>query len=177
MIRKVLAVVAIAVVGLLGVVGLAGLSDYSIDERNVENVTFSVEGNRLSGSVVLPEGDGPFPFVVLVHGDGAATRFLDSTLLPFVNALVDAGFGVFSWDKPGVGQSEGDWLKQSMADRSQEAIAAYQLISEHPQAQSSAVGFLGFSQAGWVVPEAAKTVNPAFTVTIGAAMNWRDQSA
>jgi len=50
-------------------------------------LTFTVDGGRRSGTAVMPEGDGPFPFVILVHGDGAATRFLDDALLPFGELL------------------------------------------------------------------------------------------
>ena len=39
------------------------------------------------------------------------------------------------------------------------------------------VGYLGFSQAGWVIPIAATQSNPDFSVIIGGAVNWRDQGA
>lgn len=177
MIWRIGAAAALAIVATMAVFAMSGLEDFSLEGRKTSDLTFAANGDRLSGSVVLPEGEGPFPFVILVHGDGAATRFLDGAMLPFVNALLDAGFGVFAWDKPGTGDSDGDWLAQSMSDRAAEAVAAYNAVAALPDAQASAVGFIGFSQAGWVAPQAAGAVDPAFTVIIGAAVNWRDQAA
>lgn len=51
--------------------------------------------------------------------------------------------------------------------------AALKLMQlRYPEVQ---VGFLGFSQAGWVIPIAASQSQPAFSVIIGGAVNWREQ--
>lgn len=180
--RLTLGALALAVIlGVLALLSASGLEEFSLEDRQVTQMSFAANGTVLSGSWVRPNGAGPFPAVVLVHGDGPATRFLDDGLLPFVNALLDAGIAVFAWDKPGtgasIGTSTGDWLDQSMQDRTYEAIAAYQTVLSLPDAAESAVGFLGFSQAGWVVPKASAEVGPAFSVLVGAAVNWRDQAS
>lgn len=87
---------------------------------------------------------------------------------------IRSGGATYAWDKPGVGDSAGDWLAQSMQDRAGEAVAAYRAVAARPEAR--AVGFVGFSQAGWVAPQAA-AVDPSFTLLIGAAVSWRDQAA
>lgn len=165
------------VIALLVGVALFGVRDFSLDHHRVSQLSFSVQDRRVAGTLVMPQGEGPFPIALIVHGDGPATRFLDGAILPFVNALLDKGIGVFAWDKPGTGDSPGNWLAQSMIDRSAEAVAAFHAVSGLEVAQGAAVGFVGFSQAGWVVPEAVRQVDPAFTALIGAAVNWRDQAA
>ena len=62
-----------------------------------------------------------------------------------------------------------------MSDRSEEAVVALQKLREQPELKNSRGGYLGFSQAGWVVPLASQPTAADFTVLIGAAINWRNQ--
>ena len=64
-----------------------------------------------------------------------------------------------------------------MQDRAAEAMAAYLRVRSEPGVDAAKVGFLGYSQAGWVLPIVVSRAQPAFTVIIGGAVNWRDQGA
>ncbi|MEL6838142.1 MAG: alpha/beta fold hydrolase [Pseudomonadota bacterium] len=156
---------------------VAALDDFDLTEFAQTDLKFQSNGQILSGTLVLPVQEKDPPVAVIVHGDGPQDRFSNDGYLPFLHALLDAGIAVFTWDKPGIGQSSGDWLEQSMADRTQEAIAALQLIRAQPGIAAEKVGFLGFSQAGWVIPQATHDTGPAFSVLIGAAVNWQQQGA
>lgn len=162
----------------MAAVGLDAVSAFELpgDARIIEH-EFQSQGHRLSGSLMLPPLSQTPPIVLIVHGDGPQDRWSDTTYLPMVNAFLAAGIGVFSWDKPGVGQSTGDWLAQSMQDRTQEAVAAFNHLHEQAGIPHKNLGFLGFSQAGWVVPRAAFDVNASYSVLIGPAVNWRTQGA
>lgn len=161
----------------LGVVQCSGLDDFDVSDDTVLNLSFTSNQNVLAGSLILPEHISKPPIAIIVHGDGAQTRFSDDSYLPMVNHLLKQGIGVFSWDKPGVGESTGDWLQQSMQDRSDEVIAAYHKIHSLPALKGSPIGFLGFSQAGWVLPMTTNDISPAFTIIVGGAVNWRHQGA
>lgn len=169
---------AFAVLAALVFGGLHAMRAFDMpDHAGVSEHAFTVEGQRLSGTLVLPpETDEP-PIVLIVHGDGPQDRWSDSTYLPMVNALVARGIGVFSWDKPGVGQSDGDWLAQSMADRTEEAVAAFKYLRDQQGYAHNALGFLGFSQAGWVLPRATTKTGAGYAVLVGPAVNWRRQGA
>ncbi|WP_299502675.1 alpha/beta fold hydrolase [uncultured Roseobacter sp.] len=136
-----------------------------------------VQGGGLAGTLALPADHENPAVVVIVHGDGPQDRWSDATYLPLINVLLDAGIGVFSWDKPGVGESTGDWLTHSMADRAREAVAVYDYLRETVGISGNKLGFLGFSQAGWVVPQATLDTEAAYAVLIGPAINWRSQGA
>ena len=56
-------------------------------------------------------------------------------------------------------------------------MAAYLRVRSEPGVDAAKVGFLGYSQAGWVLPIVVSRAQPAFTVIIGGAVNWRDQGA
>ena len=45
------------------------------------------------------------------------------------DAFLDDGIASQSYDKPGVGESEGDWTTQTFDDRADEAVAAAQFLS------------------------------------------------
>lgn len=168
------AALALVAVGL----ALPGLSDFDIAERAQRELTFDSGGASLSGTLLLPEdtGEPPQAVVLLVHGDGPQDRYSGGGYLPLVNALLDDGIAVFTWDKPGIGASTGDWLTQSMQDRADEARAALSAVAGSlPQARGR-IGFLGFSQAGWVLPRLASTETDAdFFVLVGGAVNWQRQ--
>lgn len=152
-----------------------GLSDFDLSEHNVRDVSFRFEDAVLSGTLVTPKAVSSPPVALIVHGDGAQDRFSDGGYLPLINALVDSGIGVFSWDKAGVGASTGNWLHQTMDDRANETLAALQAVSALDDMNDNRIGFLGFSQAGWVLPRVANRIRPAFTIIVGGAVSWRDQ--
>lgn len=171
--RVVVAILVCVAIGLLGW-QFRGIDDFVAPADPVE-LTFSTPMAELSGSLFLPEGDASSPVVLFVHGDGPADRLAGDNYNPLINAFIDAGIGVFSWDKPGVGQSTGNWLDQSMDDRADEALAALAAVRS-TTSSGDAIGFLGFSQAGWVLPKvAAKTDDETFFVIAGGASNWQDQ--
>ena len=75
------------------------------DHREV-TLRFTCSGAALAATLTLPPGPGPHPAAVWVHGAGEATR-LTYQKAPLVRALVGAGVAVLSYDKRGVGESEG----------------------------------------------------------------------
>ncbi|WP_437216111.1 alpha/beta hydrolase family protein [Pectobacterium sp. LFLA-215] len=166
-----------AVVIMAALFALSGLSDFELDNADVSTLHFSSGQNVLSGSLIVPQGVTSPPIVLIVHGDGPQDRFSDSGYLPLINQLIDAGMGVFTWDKPGIGESSGEWLDQSMQDRADEVVAALNAVRTQPRMDRRKIGFLGFSQAGWVIPLAASQSQPAFSVIVGGALNWREQGA
>lgn len=151
------------------------LLDFDLSNHNLSEVSFTVENNTLSGTLILPRNVKNPPIALIIHGDGAQDRFSSGAALPLINTLVDAGIGVFTWDKAGVGESTGNWLDQTMENRANEALAARQAISDLDTVEMDQIGFLGFSQAGWVLPKVANKITPAFTVIVGGAVSWRDQ--
>ena len=180
---KALAWVGAASIAVLAGVFLVfqGLQDFELSEYETRPIVFSFDGYSVAGTLHLPfpENTKPAPptLVLLVHGDGPADRYSGGGYLPLVSSLLDSGLAVFSWDKPGVGESEGNWLSFSMADRARLAAMALAAAKEQPELRMSPAGFLGFSQAGWVLPILAE--EPAqgdFFVIVGGAVNWLRQA-
>ena len=73
----------------------------------VEEIIFQSGEFTLVGDLRTPAGTGPFPVVLFVHGSGDADRTMFGMYLPIMERMLRAGYAVFSWDKPGYGESTG----------------------------------------------------------------------
>lgn len=166
----------LAIVIILTSITFIRLSEFEIsDYGQLCIISFKHHQDVLQGTLILPPNQISPPVVILVHGDGPQDRWSDNGYLPLVNYLVSQGIAVFSWDKPGVGASTGNWLSQNMSDRANEAAFALQILKEQPELKRSHIGYLGFSQAGWVIPKVTQLATPDFIILAGAAINWRNQ--
>jgi pimeloyl-ACP methyl ester carboxylesterase len=70
---------------------------------------------------------------------------------------VQNGYAVFSWDKPGSGESTGEideeyTLDHEITNRAKVLAAAIAVLAEHPNIDVGQLGLWGISQAGWVMP-------------------------
>ena len=79
-----------------------------------EPITVIAGGNRLTGTLVLPQHAPVKPGVVgFGHGDGPANASRDEGYFGIWEAMAQQGYAVLSFDKPGVGGSGGNWLHQT----------------------------------------------------------------
>lgn len=144
-----------------------------------EEVTFTnkKEGNTLAGTLTIPEGDGPFPALVLVSGSGQQNR--DEELMnhrPFwviADYLSRRGVAVLRYDDRGMGGSTGEVLNATSMDFSYDAEAAFNFLLNRKEINASQVGILGHSEGGiinFMVAERRPEV--AFLVSLaGPAVN------
>ena len=116
------------------------------------------EGANLAATISYPSGKGRFPGVVLVHGSGRMTR---SQLDRQKDQLVAGGLAVLAYDKRGVGESTGEYdnvgvrtSPERMPLLGRDALACLRALREDGRIDASRVGFLGSSQAGWIIPAA-----------------------
>jgi uncharacterized protein len=99
-----------------------------------------------------PNTGSRHPAIILVHASGAEDR---EYLLSFARFLIRRGMSVLGYDKRGVGGSTGDWKTASFEDLSGDVVAAFQCLQSRSDIDHAAIGLLGWSQAGWIVPLAA----------------------
>ncbi|WP_111655543.1 alpha/beta hydrolase family protein [Isoalcanivorax indicus] len=144
---------------------------------HTEEIRFQSNENTISGIYLPPyPGQKMCGVVVTVHGDGPLDREAYGYYPLIWKLLRSRGYAVMSWDKPGIGDSSGNWLHQTMEDRQQEVLAAIHYLEHRFGPQRPAIGLLGFSQAGWVIPAVAnQSQSVAFLIGIGFAINWADQ--
>ena len=136
-----------------------------LGEHREVTVHFSCAGAMQAAIIYLPIGAGPFPGVVWVHGDGPMKRL--SYGPGITSALVKAGVAVLSYDKRGVGESQGVCCPGDRGDFDLIAADATEAVNSLRSVEgidARHVGLVGASQAGWLVPVAAvRSPNVAFT--------------
>src|SRR6478609_1525929 len=123
------------------------------------DVSWELDGITMEGTVVRPEGDGPFPAVVLVAGSGPTDRDWCSPLLPGTNgsarllaeAFAEAGIASLRYDKRASGPHAAHNVprmigKLSMASHLDELVAAVAALASQSHVDASRIVGLGNSE-------------------------------
>ena len=146
-------------------------------ERARHDITFAWGDNTLAGTLHLPASSPPHPVVLMLQGSGPADRDADGYFLPIRDVFLSRGIAAFSFDKPGIGASTGDWRDYALNGRADQALAAIALLRGHAAVDPGRVGVWGQSQGGWLVQMlAARLPDLAFAVAnSGAAIGVEEQ--
>ncbi len=142
----------------------------SPDCCRTEEVRFRCGENDLAGVLILPETPGPYPAIAFVLGSGPSDRTYFGTAPHLWKHFARHGFACLSWDKPGVGQSKGDYNTQSFQDRAEEVLAAVNFLKGRDEISKNRVGLWGHSQGGTVAVLAASlSKDVAFLIQVGGS--------
>ncbi|RST24624.1 alpha/beta fold hydrolase [Streptomyces sp. WAC04770] len=106
----------------------------------------------LGGTLTLPEGNGPFPAVLILHGSGPLDRDgntprLKADLGPaLASALAREGMASLRYDRRGTGSTPGDWRTCGYFGNRTDAAAAVRLLKSHTGIDPDGVGVVGHSE-------------------------------
>jgi pimeloyl-ACP methyl ester carboxylesterase len=141
------------------------------------DMSFSWEGIDLAGTLHVPASPPPCPAVLMLQGSGPADRDSDGYFLPIRDAFLSRGIATYSFDKPGIGESSGDWRNYALEGRTSQALAAIELLRAHELVDAQRVGVWGQSQGGWLAQIlAARLPDLTFAVAnSGAAIGVEEQ--
>jgi len=137
-------------------------------------------GVYLAGALTLPQGNGPFPAVVLITGSGAQDR--DESMAghkPFLilaDALTRRGLAVLRVDDRGVGGSLGAKPNDTTADFATDVEAGVAFLRTRTDIDPKRIGLLGHSEGGEIAPMvAARDPSIAFIVMMAGPAIPGDQ--
>lgn len=145
-----------------------------------EDVTYS-GGVTIAGTLTAPEGDGPFPAVLLLTGSGPQDR--DETIAghkPFLliaDTLTRAGYAVLRVDDRGVGGTGGVLADAKYDELAGDVAAGLAYLRSRPDIKADQVGLLGHSEGGYLAPYVAmmQQHKPDFVILMaGPAVSGRD---
>ena len=131
----------------------------SFTEREI---LFGVENWRLPGALTLPNGDGPFPLVILVHGSGPSDR--DETIgqnKPFRDlawGLSSQGIAVLRYDKRTsvYGEAFAALPTYTLYEETvEDAVAAIAYARTLPEIDPNRIFVAGHSLGGYAAPRIA----------------------
>lgn len=123
------------------------------DPTRYEEIHFrnAAQDIDLAGLLFVPQGAGPFPAAVIIHGSGTSSR-TNRWYLTLTHYLQDNGIAVLLPDKRGSEQSGGDWRTASFQDLATDTLAAVRFLKQQNRVGISRIGLIGMSQGGWIAP-------------------------
>ena len=136
-------------------------------ELRQEEVTFKNGDVTLSGTLVMPVGQGPHPAIVFIHGSGPKTRRVDGW-------YAYHGIAYLSFDKRGAGKSTGDWREVGISELADDVLAAVRFLRQHQGIKRDQIGIQAVSEGGWIAPVVA-TRDPTIKLIVmnaGPAMDY-----
>ncbi|MBI1290575.1 hypothetical protein GC173_04945 [bacterium] len=150
--------------------------------QQIVEITNSYTGETLANNkLFVPEGDGPFPAVVVMHGSGGlwsndnvqagvmtghfeewAETFTDAGYIAlFVDSYTPRGLVTFSSKRPSDNPLVDDALASDRLVRPQDAYSALAFLRERDDVIDNRVALMGFSQGAQSV--LAAVVDPSVT--------------
>ncbi|MEN8228130.1 MAG: alpha/beta fold hydrolase [Bacteroidota bacterium] len=121
-----------------------------------ETVSFDnhEEGFSLGGTFTIPEGEGPFPAVILVSGSGSQNRdeeiFGHKPFKLIADHLTRHGIAVLRYDDRGVASSGGSFAGSTSEDNAGDARSAIDFLLKRKEVDASKVGIIGHSEGGMI---------------------------
>jgi dienelactone hydrolase len=115
-----------------------------------KNVFFNNhEGKKIAGVLDLPDGDGHFPAVVIVHGFKGFKE--QAHLAAIANALANAGIVALRFDvSNGLGESDGDPFDFKFSEFLDDTTSALDFLQTLSYVDKSHIGMTGHSLGGQV---------------------------
>jgi pimeloyl-ACP methyl ester carboxylesterase len=140
---------------------------------SVEEVTFQTDDVTLRGWFVKPDGPGPHPAVVLLHGAGPQTGDGMPARI-YGNAFLRSGIAVLTYDKRGVGGSGGTYGRNRYRDFIDDGISAVRYLQSRSDVAAGSIGLFGSSESGWFAPEIAlRADDVAYIINrVAPALPW-----
>jgi hypothetical protein len=129
---------------------------YHEEEVSYDN---KLQGDRLAGTLTIPQGKGPFPAVLLITGSGPQDR--DESLMghkPFLvlsDFLTRQGIVVLRVDDRGVGKSTGDFAAATTADFATDVEAGVAFLKRRSEVDPQRIGLIGHSEGADIAPMVA----------------------
>jgi len=150
-----------------------------------EEISFQQDDAKLAGTLTIPQGPGPHPAILLLHGSGPSTRH---SFGPYPRFFSSLGMAVLAYDKRGAGRSTGRRLDSSTGapetlwpayfpdDLAADALAALRLLGDRPEIDPKRIGVWGSSEGGMLATQvAARSKKVAFAINSSGFMGplWK----
>jgi dienelactone hydrolase len=156
--------------------GLVSFKSAGSLQRSAVTEPFALSGESitLTGELLLPDGAGPFPAVILVHGC-EGNRYVEPTWGAFLRGAGYATFNIDSLEGRGLKEVCTQPTALTPVQRVADAYGALRYLSAHQKVDAKRVALMGFSHGGilamyastrWAKDNFAPDGRPAFRAFI-----------
>jgi len=143
---------------------------YQVEEVSYRNQKADID---IAGTLTLPEGEGPFPVVILLTGSGPQNRdeelFGHKPFLVLADHLSRNGIAVLRSDDRGVGGSTGSFSGSTSGDFAADAMAGVEFLKTRAEINPDHIGLAGHSEGGMMAPIAASSSGDVGFIVLMAA--------
>ena len=157
-------------IAVLSIVCLCLIGNIFGQDTKTTNIKFVSGKNTLYGQISFPKNVKKPPLIVFLPGSNDSSyqtnykKFLERT----IEATFQNDFAILNFNKPGLGQSTGEWWNQDFYQQAENAINAVRYAKRNFPIDKSKIGIVGHSQGGWLAQiVAAKYPNE---LTFGISM-------
>lgn len=140
---------------LLAATSLFALGSAALAETSTD-VTVMNGARAVPATVVVPDGAGPFPAVVMNHGHGGG-RQEGGGFEKLAKALADAGIMTIRMDFPGSGDSKESFTEGYLSNMISDSNASLAYLLANFPADKDKLGILGYSMGGRIALTIAQT--------------------
>lgn len=128
----------------------------AVRAETVNEVTVMNGARAVPATVVVPDGQGPFPAVVMNHGHGGG-RQEGGGFTKLAKALADAGIMTIRMDFPGSGDSKESFTEGYLSNMISDSNASLAYMLANFPADPNRLGILGYSMGGRIALTIAET--------------------
>jgi len=150
-----------------------------INKKMIKEISFkNNRSQNLSGVLHIPEGEGPFPAVVIFTG---LASYKDKPHhINFRDKLAEAGIMAFAFDYTGHGKSEGQYLDFTVSQGIQNAKSAIEYLKQQKFVDEKRIGLSGTSLGALIalalaaeIPQikALVLMSPAINLAVAQGQN------
>ncbi len=140
----------------------------SSTEYSAKDLSFINNNIKLTGTITVPNKEGKHPAVLLIWGAGPHDRHYMGLFTSITDYLSKNGFCVFSFDKRGIGASEGDFLSTTDTDEIEDLTVALECLAKQKEVDPNKVAVFGHSKGAFYAAELTKKKDIAKTVILAA---------
>ncbi|MCM8761657.1 MAG: alpha/beta fold hydrolase [Candidatus Omnitrophica bacterium] len=127
---------------------------------------------ELGGTLSGPAGNGPFPAVLLISGQGPNDRRYQGLFSSLAAFLAKNGYYVLSLDKRGIGSSTGNLASTALSDEIDDAYAAFNYLASQPVIDPKKIFLIGHGKgAYYAMRVAVKNTAPRGLVLLAPSVN------
>lgn len=138
-----------------------------------EDITYRSGDIPVAGTLTRPEGQGPFPAVLLITGSGPQDRNEElvghKPFLVLSDVLTRVGYAVLRVDDRGVGGTGGVLQEAGYDDLAADIRAGLDFLRERPEIDPTRIGLLGHSEGGYLAPLVAARPDSGVAFVISMA--------
>lgn len=124
-------------------------------EYTEEDIFIDAGDHQIPATVTIPVGEGKFPFVVMLHGNGSTRHEAGNAYDFTAPEMAKAGIATIRFDYIGNGDSTSDYIDFTYDKGVADAMACYEYMAGLDSIDAERAGIMGWSQGGRITLLAA----------------------